>query len=187
VRRASQRATSALLSDDLTPVVMCPPTAVDVQWVIEAYALFLSALILVGGALGDHLGRRRIFVASVALFTAASMWCGLAPTMGQFIVARAVQGVGGALPVPSSLAIIGATFSQEQRGRAIGTWLAFTTVTSALGPVLGGWLIQNASWRAVFFINVPLAALTLILTIWRVPGPCSSQPGWPWPAGWSRR
>jgi EmrB/QacA subfamily drug resistance transporter len=144
-------------------------TVTDVQWVIEAYALFLAALILVGGSLGDHLGRRRIFSIGVALFGAASLWCGLAPGIGSLIVARVVQGVGGALLVPGSLAIISATFSQEQRGRATGTWSALTALTMALGPVLGGWLVENVSWRWAFLINIPLAVIVLGVTLWRVP------------------
>jgi len=144
-------------------------TGADVQWVVEAYALFLAALILVGGSLGDRLGRRLIYAVGIGIFALASMWCGLAPTVGQLIVARAIQGIGGALLVPGSLAIISAAFDGDQRGRAIGTWSGFTTVTSALGPVLGGWLVQNASWRWVFFINVPLAVLTLALVFWHVP------------------
>ena len=143
--------------------------AADVQWVVEAYALFLSALILVGGSLGDRLGRRRIFTAGIALFTLASVGCGLAPSLAVLVVARAAQGVGGALLVPGSLAIISASFDDQRRGQAIGTWAAFTTVTSAIGPVLGGWLVQAASWRWVFFINLPLAAVTLVVTFWRVP------------------
>jgi EmrB/QacA subfamily drug resistance transporter len=143
--------------------------AADLLWVVEAYALFLAALILVGGSLGDRLGRRRIFAAGIALFTLASIWCGLAPSITQLVVARAVQGIGGAMLVPGSLAVISATFDDDHRGAAIGTWSAFTTITSALGPVLGGWLVQYASWRWVFFINVPLAALTLLLLLTRVP------------------
>jgi EmrB/QacA subfamily drug resistance transporter len=144
-------------------------SAADVQWVIEAYALLLSALILVGGSLGDRLGRRRVFVTGIALFVAASMACGLAPTLPALVVARAVQGIGGALLVPGSLAIISAAFDEQRRGAAIGTWSALTTITSALGPVLGGWLVQTASWRWVFFINLPLGALTLYITLQRVP------------------
>jgi EmrB/QacA subfamily drug resistance transporter len=154
-------------------------TASDVQWVIEIYALFLSALILVGGSLGDQFGRRRVFAVGVGLFTVASMWCGLAPNLGQLIAARAIQGIGGALLVPGSLAIISASYDESHRGRAIGTWSGFATMTSALGPVLGGWLIQIVSWRAVFFINVPLAAVTLAVTAWRVPesrGPEATGP-----------
>ncbi|WP_250121336.1 MFS transporter [Chroococcidiopsis sp. CCMEE 29] len=144
-------------------------TAADVQWIVESYALFLAALILVGGSLGDRFGRRRIFAYGVALFAAASVWCGLAPNVNQLIIARAVQGIGGALLVPGSLAIISASFSAEQRGQAIGTWSGFTGITSALGPVLGGWLIENASWRWIFFLNVPLAAIVLSIALWRMP------------------
>src|SRR5207248_8590480 len=109
------------------------------------------------GSLGDHYGRRRIFALGVVLFTLASVWCGLSPNTIQLIIARAVQGVGGALLVPGSLAIISASFDAKQRGKAIGTWSGFTSITAALGPVLGGWLVQYATWRWVFFINVPLA------------------------------
>jgi len=144
-------------------------TGADVQWVVEAYALFLAALILVGGSLGDRLGRRLVYSVGIIIFTLASLWCGLAPNVTQLIAGRAVQGVGGALLVPGSLAIISAAFDGDRRGKAIGTWSGFTTVTSALGPVLGGWLIQNTSWRWVFFINAPLAALTLILVFRHVP------------------
>ncbi len=144
-------------------------TVADVQWVVEAYALFLAALILVGGSLGDHFGRRRIYATGITLFTLASLACGFAPTITFLIVARAVQGIGGALLVPGSLAIIGAFFDSEQRGRAIGTWSGFTAITSALGPVLGGWLVQFASWRWVFFINLPIAAVVLFVLFWRVP------------------
>jgi EmrB/QacA subfamily drug resistance transporter len=144
-------------------------TAADVQWVVEAYSLFLSALILVGGSLGDSFGRRRIYAIGIALFAASSVLCGLAPNVTFLIFARAVQGVGGALLVPGSLAIISASFAKEQRGRAIGTWSGFTSITSALGPVLGGWLVQYASWRWVFFINVPMAVITLSILFLRVP------------------
>ncbi|HEY0735782.1 MAG TPA: MFS transporter [Herpetosiphonaceae bacterium] len=144
-------------------------TAADVQWVVEGYTLFLAALILVGGSLGDRYGRRRIFALGIVIFTLASVWCGLAPGVGQLILARAVQGIGGALLVPSSLAIISATFKDEARGRAIGTWSGFTAITSALGPVLGGWLVEQASWRWVFFINVPLALVVLAIVVLRVP------------------
>lgn len=144
-------------------------TAVDAQWVVEAYTLFLAALVLMGGSLGDHIGRRRVFVIGVALFAAASVWCGLAQSPEQLIVARAVQGVGDALLVPNSLAIIGASFDEERRGQAIGTWAGFTAITMVLGPVLGGYLVENFSWRAVFFINVPLALAVLAITLTRVP------------------
>jgi EmrB/QacA subfamily drug resistance transporter len=144
-------------------------TAVDVQWVIEAYALLLSALLLVGGSLGDHYGRRRVFLIGIALFAFASAACGLAVTIHQLIAARAFQGLGAALLVPGSLAIISSSFSEEQRGRAIGTWSGFSAITAAIGPVIGGWLIEHISWRAVFFINIPLAALVVIISLWRVP------------------
>src|SRR6266849_1743992 len=113
-------------------------TATDVQWIVEAYSLFLAALILVGGTLGDHFGRRRIFAIGIVVFTLASIACGFSPNVLFLILARAVEGIGGALLVPGSLAIIGASFSQDQRGRAIGTWSAFTSITSVLGPVIGG-------------------------------------------------
>jgi len=144
-------------------------TATEVQWVVEAYSLFLAALILVGGSLGDHFGRRRIYSIGIMLFTLASVFCGLAPNVSVLIIARAFQGVGGALLVPGSLAIISASFDSKQRGRAIGTWSGFTAITSAVGPVLGGLLVQYASWRWVFFINVPLAVIVLIVLFWRVP------------------
>lgn len=144
-------------------------TVVDLQWIIEAYALFLAALLLVGGALGDRFGRRRVYAAGVTLFAAASVWCGLAPGANQLILARAVQGIGGALLVPGSLAIIAASFSDEQRGRAIGTWSGFTAITTALGPVMGGWLVEHVSWRAIFFINIPLALTVLFILFRRVP------------------
>lgn len=144
-------------------------TSMQTQWVVQSYALFLAALILVGGSLGDRLGRKRVFLSGVAVYAAASIWCGLAPDIWQLILAQAVKGAGGALLVPGSLAIISATFSEAQRGRAIGTWSGFTAITTALGPVLGGWLAEHISWRAVFFINLPLAVVVLVLTLWRVP------------------
>src|SRR6266516_1140069 len=150
-------------------------TVVDVQWVVEAYTLLLTALLLVGGSLGDIYGRKRIYAAGVIVFAAASTACGLAPDVGQMIIARAVQGIGAALLVPGSLAIISASFAERDRGRAIGTWSGFTAITTAVGPVLGGWLIEHASWRWIFFINLPLAAVVLVLTFWRVPESRSAQ------------
>src|SRR5579863_2617537 len=144
-------------------------TTTDVQWIVEAYSLFLSALILVGGSLGDRFGRRRIFSIGIVVFILSSIWCGLSPDVLQLIFARAFQGIGGALLVPGSLAIISASFSPEQRGRAIGTWSGFTSITTVIGPVLGGVLVQYASWRWVFFLNVPLAAVVLFVVFWRVP------------------
>lgn len=141
-------------------------TITDVQWVIEAYALFLGGLILIGGALGDQIGRKRVFLAGVWVFTLASIACAVAGSIRALIIARAVQGVGAAFLVPGSLAIISATFDDRDRGRAIGTWSGFSAMTSAIGPVAGGWLIEHISWRAVFVINVPLAAVVLGLS-WR--------------------
>src|SRR6266550_2477115 len=139
-------------------------TAVDVQWVIEAYSLLLSALLLVGGSLGDHYGRRRIFLLGVAIFAIASGACGLAGNIRQLIGARAIQGFGAALLVPGSLAIISNSFSEQERGRAIGVWSGFSAMTTAIGPVLGGWLIEHVSWRAVFFINLPLALVVILIS-----------------------
>jgi EmrB/QacA subfamily drug resistance transporter len=136
----------------------------DVQWVIEAYALFLGGLILVGGSMGDQFGRKRIFLAGVVVFTIASIACGLAGSTRALIVARAAQGVGAAFLVPGSLAIISATFDDADRGRAIGTWSGFSAITSAIGPVAGGWLIEHVGWRSVFFLNVPLAAIVIALS-----------------------
>src|SRR5580658_4207215 len=141
----------------------------DVQWVVEAYTLLLAALLLTGGSLGDLFSLRKVFAAGVILFAAASAWCGLAPNIGQLIAARCLQGVGGALLVPGSLALISVSFPSGERGRAIGTWSGFTSITTAIGPVLGGWLVQHASWRWVFFINVPIALAVILMTVWRVP------------------
>jgi EmrB/QacA subfamily drug resistance transporter len=157
-------------------------TISEVQWVVEAYALFLAALILTGGALGDLYGRRKVFAAGVALFSVASVWCGLAPNVRHLILARGLQGIGGALLVPGSLALISANFSEERRGRAIGTWSGFTSITATIGPVLGGWLIEHGSWRWVFFINVPLGLAVLALTLCKVPessdGDTGARPDW---------
>ena len=144
-------------------------TAADAQWIVESYALLLAALLLVGGALGDRYGRRRVFMIGVVLFAAASAWCGLASDLGQLITARAAQGVGGALLVPGSLAIISASFAEAERGKAIGTWSGFTAITAAFGPVLGGWLVENASWRWVFYINIPITLIVLAIVLTRVP------------------
>src|SRR5437867_8745068 len=144
-------------------------TAVDVQWVIEAYSLLLSALLLVGGSLGDHYGRRNIFLIGVALFALASAWCGFAENIRQLIAARAVQGLGAALLVPGSLAIISSSFPESERGRAIGTWSGFSAITAAIGPVIGVWLIEHLSWRAVFFIHITLALLVIVISVRRVP------------------
>jgi EmrB/QacA subfamily drug resistance transporter len=142
---------------------------VDVQWVVESYGLFLGALILVGGSLGDLFGRRLMFVAGVVVFAAASAACGFASNINQLILARSIQGVGAALLVPGSLAIISTSFDEQERGQAIGTWSGFTAITTAIGPVLGGWLVEHASWRWVFFINLPLAGIVIAISLWRIP------------------
>src|SRR5579863_8005227 len=142
-------------------------TLADVQWVVEAYALFLAALILIGGSLGDRYGRRKMFATGAVIFCVASAWCGLAPDIRQLIVARSLQGVGAALLVPGSLALISANFSQKERGRAIGTWSGFTSITAAIGPVLGGWLTEHGSWRWVFFVNLPIGLAVVLLEIGR--------------------
>ncbi len=141
----------------------------ETQWIVEAYSLTLSALILVGGSLGDRLGRRRIFSLGVLLFGAASVWCGVAPNITQLIVARGVQGIGAAMLVPGSLALISANFSKKRRGRAIGTWSGISAVAAGIGPVLGGWLVQNYTWRWIFWINVPLCVMVLAIAWFRVP------------------
>jgi EmrB/QacA subfamily drug resistance transporter len=144
-------------------------SVVDVQWVVESYGIFLSALILAGGALGDLFGRRRMFLIGVGVFTAASIACGLASSIHELIIARCVQGIGASLLVPGSLAIISACFDEESRGKAIGTWSGFTAITTAFGPVLGGWLIQYASWRWAFLLNVPLAVAVVGISVRHVP------------------
>src|SRR5437588_4795270 len=160
-------------------------TLADIQWVVESYALFLGALLLIGGSLGDLYGRRKIFAFGVVLFSVASAWCGLAPNIRQLIAARGLQGIGGALLVPGSLALISANFSQKDRGRAIGTWSGFTSITTAIGPVLGGWFTEHGSWRWVFFINLPLGLAALSLALWKVPESRSVSLGgqFDWPGG----
>jgi EmrB/QacA subfamily drug resistance transporter len=151
-------------------------TVVDVQWVVESYGLFLSALILVGGALGDSLGRRAMFLLGVIGFAAASAGCGFSSTIKGLLVWRSVQGIAAAFLVPGSLAIISSSFDEKSRAKAIGTWAGFTTITTAFGPVLGGWLIDHASWHWIFFLNIPLAALVLVISLWHVPESRSSDP-----------
>ena len=139
------------------------------QWVIESYSLFLGALILVGGVLGDHFGRKRMLAIGVIIFASASAWCGLAEDVMQLIIARGFQGVGAALVVPGSLALLSAHFSHKQRSRAIGQWASFTTLAIMLGPLLGGVLVDTASWRWVFFINLPIAVILLFVLYLGVP------------------
>lgn len=145
------------------------------QWTVNAYMVTLSALLLLGGGLGDHFGRRAMFVAGLGGFTVASVLCGVAPSAGYLIAARSLQGVGGALLVPGSMSIIAATFHPDDRGPAIGAWSGLAGVASSIGPFLGGWLIQAASWRFIFFINVPLAAVAIAITLRHVPETRSPQ------------
>jgi len=144
-------------------------TIAQAQWVVQAYALFLSSLILVGGSLGDHFGRRRMFVTGVAVFGLASVLCGMAHSSNQLIAARALQGIASALLTPGSLSILTVSFGSQERGRAIGLWSSFTAATAAAGPALGGWIVQHASWRWIFFINVPLALVVLITAMRWIP------------------
>ena len=144
-------------------------TGAQLLWIVNAYLLMLASLILVGGSLGDLYGRKRVFMVGIALFAAASLACGVAPTADLMIIARVVQGLGGALMVPGSLAMISAAFGPDRRGQAIGTWSAFTTITTVIGPILGGELGSLGLWRGVFFINIPLAVMALAALHFRVP------------------
>lgn len=157
-------------------------SAAVVQWLVNAYMLSLTALVLIGGAAGDQLGRRRIFIAGTAIFAAASLWCGLASDIAQLMVARIVQGAGAALAIPCSLAIIGATFDESERGRAIGTWAAFSAIAAAFGPVLGGFIVDHASWRWIFLINPFVALPTIRIALRHVPESRDPQapPGLDW-------
>ncbi|MGW0231666.1 MFS transporter [Actinopolymorpha singaporensis] len=139
------------------------------QWVLDGYLLTLSALLLLGGVLGDRYGRRRVFTLGLVLFTLASLACGLAPSGPVLVAARLAQGVGGALLVPGSLSLIDASIRSEDRGRAVGAWAGLTGVAAAVGPFVGGWLVVAASWRWVFLINLPIAAVALALTVRHVP------------------
>ena len=139
------------------------------QWIVNAYVLMLGALVLIGGSAGDRFGQRRVFATGAVWFTVASIACGLAGRAAALITARAMQGIGGALLIPSSLAIISGAFPEQERGRAIGTWAGASALTTALGPLLGGWLVDTWSWRAVFFVNVPIALVLLFLTFRHVP------------------
>jgi len=141
----------------------------DLQWVVESYGLLLGALTLVGGSLGDLFGRRRMFLLGVIIFAAASAWCGLALSVQQLIIARSIQGIGAAFLVPGSLALISSSFDEKTRGQAIGTWSGFTAITAAVGPLIGGWLIEHASWRWAFFINLPMGAAVVAISLWRIP------------------
>ena len=144
-------------------------SASDLQWIVDAYLLALASLILVGGSLGDRFGRRRVFVVGVVWFAAASALCALATTPALLIGARLVQGVGAALLAPGSLAMIQGSFVTADRGRVIGQWAGFGGIAAAVGPFLGGWLVQTASWRWIFWINVPVAVLVVLVAVRHVP------------------
>jgi EmrB/QacA subfamily drug resistance transporter len=144
-------------------------TVAAAQWVVNAYLLLLGALVLIGGAAGDRFGRRRLFVWGVALFAAASLACALAPNGAALVAARAFQGIASALLVPNSLAIISAVYPKDKRGAAIGLWAGASALTTSFGPLLGGWLVDTLSWRAIFFINLPVALVALLLAVARMP------------------
>jgi EmrB/QacA subfamily drug resistance transporter len=139
--------------------------AASTQWIVNAYLLLLGALVLVGGSAADRYGRRRIFLVGITVFTTASVGCGLSPNITALVACRAVQGLGAALLTPASLAMLGATFDAHERSRAIGIWAGVGALTAAAGPVLGGWLVDHVSWRAIFLLNVPLAIAAAALTI----------------------
>lgn len=174
---------SAIASIDATVVGIALPAIgrdfdtgmATLQWVVTAYSLTLSGLLLVAGALGDRYGRRRVFLVGVVWFALASLLCGIAPNAGTLVAARALQGVGAALLTPGSLAILQASFRPDDRGKAIGAWSGISGVASAIGPFLGGWLIQAASWRLIFVINLPVAAAVVAISVRRVPE--SADPG----------
>lgn len=144
-------------------------SASQAQWVIESYALFLAALLLVGGSLGDHFGRRRIFMIGVALFTLASVGCGLSTSIEMLISTRCIQGIGAALLVPGSLSLLSAAFPSAERGAAIGTWSAFSGITAAIGPVIGGYLVDHYAWTWAFLVNAPIGAVLLVICARKVP------------------
>ncbi|MGI4878961.1 MAG: MFS transporter [Janthinobacterium lividum] len=143
--------------------------AADLQWVVNAYLLPLSALLLLGGGAGDRFGRRRLLVAGIALFAVASALCAAAPTLGLLLSGRLLQGVGAAMLMPNSLAILGSAFRGEARGRAIGTWAAAGAIAGALGPLAGGWLVDVVGWRTIFLVNLPIAAAAIFLAVRFVP------------------
>jgi EmrB/QacA subfamily drug resistance transporter len=139
--------------------------AAEVQWVVNAYLLPLSALLLLGGALGDHFGRRRLLVVGTGLFAVASLVCALAPSLELLLAARAAQGIGAALLLPNSLALLNAAFEGEKRGRAVGIWAAAGAAAAAVAPLIGGWLVDHVGWPAIFYINLPLAAGAIVLAL----------------------
>lgn len=140
-------------------------SAADMQWTMNAYTLPLSALLLIGGAAGDHFGRRRLLILGIGLFLLASAGCAMAPTIGFLLAARALQGLGAAILLPNSLAILSHTFSGPDKGRAVGTWAAASAISAAIGPPLGGWLIGHVSWRAIFLINLPFGGLAILIAL----------------------
>lgn len=144
-------------------------SVVVIQWLVNAYTLCLSAFLLTGGGAGDLFGRRRIFVIGITIFAVMSIWCGLSPNISQLILARAIQGAGAALLIPCSLAIIGATFDASERGKAIGTWAGFSAIAGAVGPLLGGWIVDHFSWRWIFLINPVLALVAIWIALAKVP------------------
>lgn len=144
-------------------------SAVVIQWLVNAYTLCLAALLLIGGAAADRFGRRKMFIAGVGIFAAASLCCGLAPNATILILARALQGLGAALLIPCSLALIGASFDEAERGKAIGTWAGFSAIAAAVGPILGGWIVDHFSWRWIFLINPLLALPAIAIVLERVP------------------
>ncbi len=152
-------------------------SAAVVQWLVNAYMLSLAALLLIGGASGDQFGRRRVLLLGTGVFTAASVWCGLSGDVAQLIAARAVQGAGAALLILCSLAIIGATFDETERGRAIGTWAGVSAISAAFGPLLGGWIVDHVSWRWIFLINPFLAVPTIWIALIHVPESRDPQAG----------
>ena len=139
------------------------------QWILNGYTLTLASLILIGGSLGDRFGRRRVFLVGIVWFAAASLLCGLAPTAQALVAARALQGIGGALLTPGSLAILQASFAPGDRGRAVGAWSGLSGIAAAIGPFVGGWLIGVGSWRLIFLINVPLAVAVVAVAVRHVP------------------
>src|SRR5260221_1671616 len=174
---------SAVASIDATVVGIALPAIgrdfgvglADLQWVVTAYTLTLAGLLLLAGALGDKYGRKRVFMIGVVWFALASLLCSVAPTAGTLIAARALQGVGAALLTPGSLAILEAVFRPDDRGKAIGAWSGLSGVGTAIGPFIGGWLVQAVSWRLIFVINLPIAALVVAVTLRHVPE--SRDPG----------
>lgn len=139
--------------------------AADLPWIINAYLLPLSALLLLGGAAGDHHGRRRMLIAGIVLFALASVGCAVAPNLAVLLVSRAAQGIGAAILMPNSLGILGSSFEGEARGRAVGTWAAAGAIASAIGPPLGGWLVDTVGWRAIFYLNLPVAAAAIVVAM----------------------